>query len=104
MTTGVISAAFGIWRFTGSRRVTTVLFVGFLAGIANYLWRASTNMPRLNRDGISGFSANDLIAPVVVFVVLSVSVDRYPRSDRQRFGQARAAATVAAFVVNVITI
>jgi len=76
-----------------------------LAGAAVYLERASANMPQLNRDGVSGYSANDWLAPVVVtFVVLSVYADLFPPSNERRFAQVRAAGTITAFVVNVVTI
>ena len=75
-----------------------------LVGGTVYLWRASANMPQLNNDGIPGFSANDWLAPVVTFVVLSVYADLVPPVNQRRFAQVRAAATIAAFAVNVITI
>jgi hypothetical protein len=61
-------------------------------------------MPQLNRDGISGYSANDWLAPVVTFVVVTLYGDLFPPADERRFRQVRAAATLAAFVVNVVTI
>jgi hypothetical protein len=57
-------------------------------------------MPQLNNDGISGYSANNWVAPVIVFVVFSIYADLFPR----RFRQVRGAQTVVAFAVNVITI
>ena len=75
-----------------------------MAGMAVYLWRASANMPQLNNDGLQGYSANDWLAPVIVFVILSIYADLFPPVDLRRFGQVRAAATLVAFVVNVITI
>jgi hypothetical protein len=56
------------------------------------------------RDGISGYSANDWLAPVVTFVILTVYRDLFPRASPRRFGQLRALATITALVVNVITI
>ena len=103
-TTAVICAGIGIWRLAGRHRVVAGLIVGILAGIAVYLWRASANMPQLNNDGLSGYSANDWLAPVVVFVVLSIYADPIPPADQRRFRQVRAAATIVAFAVNVITI
>ena len=102
--TGAISAAFALWRFRGLRRLAAALVVGVLAGAAVYLWRASANMPQLNNDGLQGFSANDWLAPTITFVALSVYADLIPPSNRHRFGQVRAAATIVAFAVNVITI
>jgi hypothetical protein len=103
-TTGVIAAAIAVWRLPGRRRVIAGLFDGGSAGLAVYMWRASANMPQLNNDGIPGYSANDWLAPAIVFVVLSVYADLLPPADPRRFGQVRAAATIVALAVNVITI
>jgi hypothetical protein len=102
--TGVIAAGIGIWRFNDRRRLIGALTVGVLAAAAVFLWRASANMPQLNRDGLSGYSANDWLAPVIVYVVLSVYADLVPPTDDRRFAQVRAGATIAAFAINVITI
>src|SRR5437764_3521891 len=103
-TTGVICAGIGMWRLGERPRAVAGLIVGALAGLAVYVWRASANMPQLNNDGIQGFSANDWLAPAIVFVVLSVYADLFPPPDPRRFSQVRAAATLVAFVVNVVTI
>jgi hypothetical protein len=80
------------------------LVIGILAAAAVFLWRKSANMPQLNIDGLQGFSANDWLAPVITFVVLSLyGTVRRSRNDR-RFAQACALATLAAFIVNVVTI
>jgi phosphoglycerol transferase MdoB-like AlkP superfamily enzyme len=102
--TGVIVLGFGIWRLQERRPWLTGLSIAVLVTAAVFLWRASANMPQLNRDGLAGYSANDWLAPVVVFVVLSVYADLFPPSNERRFAQVRAAATIAAFVVNVVTI
>jgi hypothetical protein len=103
-TTGVICAGIGMWRLSGSRRIAAGLVVGVLTSVAIYLWRASANMPQFNNDGLQGFSANDWLAPVITFVVLSIYADIIPPADHRRFRQVRAAATIVAFAVNVITI
>lgn len=102
VTTGVVCAVIGAWRLAGQRRVGLV--AGVLAGFAVYLLRASANLPQLNNDGIQGFSANDWLAPALVFVVLSVYADLFPPADPRRFAQVRAAAAIVAFAVNVVTI
>jgi hypothetical protein len=101
--TAVICAAVGIWRLPGHRRVVAGLLVGALSGLAVCLWRTSANMPQLNNDGLPGYSANDWLAPAIVFF-LSVYADLFPPGDPRRFGQVRAAATIVALAVNVITI
>ena len=59
---------------------------------------------QLNNDGLSGFSANDWLAPTVSRVVLGIYGAARPRTDSQRYQRARAAATVIAFAVDVLTI
>ena len=103
-TTGAICAAIGIWRFPGRRRIVAGLAIDVLAGVAVYLWRASANMPQLNNDGLSGLSANDWLAPAIVFIIISVYAALFPPADSRRFGQVRGAATIVALAVNVITI
>jgi hypothetical protein len=104
ITTGVIAFAVGIWRFNGRRRWLDAAIVAVLVAGAVYLWRASANMPQLNNDGLPGYSANDWLAPAITFVTLSVYADLFPPVDHRRFAQVRAAATIAAFAINVITI
>ena len=103
-TTGAGVLGFAIWRLQDQHVWISRLAVALLAAAAVFLWRASANMPQLNRDGLSGNSANDWLAPVVVFVVLSVYADLFPPTDERRYKQVRAAATIAASVVNVVTI
>ena len=100
----VIAFVMGIWRFQGRRTWVDALIVGVLVAGAVYLWRASANMPQLNDDGIAGYSANDWLAPAITYITLSVYADLFPPADHRRFAQVRAAATIAAFAVNVITI
>ena len=88
----------------GPHRLPISILVGLISAGVVYLWRASANVVPLNQDGISGFSANDWLAPVVVFVALSVFADLARPGNRERFVQVRALATISAFAVNVITI
>jgi putative ABC transport system ATP-binding protein len=61
-------------------------------------------MPQLNDDGLQGSSANDWLAPVVTLVMLGIYAALRPASEPRRYDQARAAPTVVAFAVNVLTI
>jgi len=103
-TTGVLCAGVTVGCLTGRHRLPEAAAVGTIAGLVIYLWRASANMPQLNNDGISGFSANDWLAPVITFVALSIYADLRTPTNPKRFGHIRAAATIIAFAVNVITI
>jgi hypothetical protein len=102
--TAVIAFGVGVWRFQGKRRWFDAATVAVLVAGAVYLWRASANMPQLNNDGIPGYSANDWLAPAITYITLSVYADLFQPIDQRRFAQVRAAATIAAFAINVITI
>jgi hypothetical protein len=104
LTAGVICFAIALWRIPPPRQFLWSIAIGLITAGAVYLWRASANVAALNQDGIGGLSANDWLAPVVVFVALSVFADLMPPIGDRRFAQVGALATVAVFAVNVIAI
>jgi hypothetical protein len=102
--TGAVALAAGLLVLGRRRGLPESVVIAFLAAGAVFLWRKSANMPQLNNDGLSPFSANDWLAPMLTYVVLGVYASvRRPGNDR-RFAQARALAVLAAFAVNVVTI
>jgi hypothetical protein len=105
--TAGITAAFTLaaaaWRL-GRKDWLDAVGVAIAAGASVFLFRASANMPQLNADGISGFSANDWLAPAMTFVFVSLFAAIRPPADPRRFNEFRALATVASLAVNVITI
>jgi hypothetical protein len=101
---GVVAALVAAWWQRGSYRALDSFAIGLLTAAAVVLSRKSANMPQLNNDGLQGFSANDLLAPSVTFVVLGLYAAVRPAQEERRFEQARAAATIVAFAINVITI
>ena len=101
---GVIAALFAVLWLRGTRRTLDTIAIGLLTAAAVFLLRKSANMPQLNDDGLEGFSANDWLAPTVTYVVLGLYGAVRPAIETRRFQQARAAAVVVAFVVNVVTI
>ena len=78
--------------------------VAVLTAAAVFLWRKSANMPQLNTDGLRAFSANDWLAPTVTLAFLIVYKKIRQPGNNRAFDQAVAFATVAALVVNVVTI
>ena len=102
--TGLVVAALGIWLLAGRLRALEALAAGTISALAVYLFRASANMPQLNNDGIAGYSANDWLAPIAVFVALSLYADLHPPANPRRYHQLRAEETIIAFAINVITI
>jgi hypothetical protein len=101
--TAVIALATAYWRLSRTAW-TDILAVALLSGAGVFLWRLSANMPQLNDDGLPGFSANDWAAPTLTFVLLTIHLDLRAPSDPDRYRQTRALATLAALVINVITI
>ena len=102
--TGAVALVAGVLVLGRRRGVAESVAIAILSAGAVFLWRKSANMPQLNNDGLSPFSANDWLAPTLTYVVLGLYASvRRPGNDR-RFAQARALAVLAAFVVNVVTI
>jgi len=99
----VLTAAVGWWRLPRPAW-WDVAATGVLTGAAVAVWRLAANMGALNDDGLPGVSANDLAAPVLVFVVLTIYGDLRAPAEHHRFRQVRALATLLAAVVNVVTI
>lgn len=101
---GALAAVAALLLLRAERRVLETLAIGLLTAGAVFLLRKSANMPQLNDDGLQGYSANDWLAPSVTYVVLGLyGAVRRPHEPR-RFEQTRAAATLIAFVINVVTI
>ena len=103
LVTGVLALSLSAWVLRG-KSLLNVAAIGVLAGLAVFLWRQSANMPQLNEDGLSGFSANDWLAPVVVYAVLGCYAALRQVKDAGQFARAQALAAVAALVINVVTI
>lgn len=102
--TGAVALVASVLLLGRRRGLAESVAVAVLAAGAVFLWRKSANMPQLNNDGLSPFSANDWLAPTLAYVMLGLYASvRRPGNDRS-FAQARALAVLAAFVVNVVTI
>ena len=102
VTTGLFALAVAIWRLPRQWRQPAAIAV--LSAAAVFLWRISANMPQLNDDGLPGFSANDLAAPVLAYLALSAHADLRPPPDPARYRQTRALASILALLINVVTI
>lgn len=101
---GALAAVIAAFWQHGEHRPLDALAIGLLTAATVFMLRKSANMPQLNDDGLSGFSANDWLAPTVTWLVLGVYRALRPSGEPRRFEQSRAAATLIAFAVNVITI
>jgi glucose uptake protein GlcU len=101
---GALALAVALFWLHGPRRTLDALAIGLLTAGAVFMLRKSANMPQLNNDGLNGYSANDWLAPTVTFVVLGLYGAFRPAEGTRRFEQSCAAATLIAFVINVVTI
>jgi hypothetical protein len=101
--TGLISLPLAYWLLR-PRSWVEAGAVALVAAVSVFLLRKSANMGPLNDDGLSGFSANDWLAPVVTYVSLGIYAALRPPTDPIRFGRLRALVTAVSLVVNVVTI
>jgi len=69
---GVLAAAVTLLWLHDQHRVLDTFAIAILTAAAVFLLRKSADMRQLNDDGLSGFSANDWLAPTVVYVALGV--------------------------------
>ncbi len=78
--------------------------VSLMVGLSVLAWRLAGNVPPLNDDPVPLFSPNDLLCPIVTYVLLGVYAALRRPTDLARWEQARALLTMLSFVVNVIVI
>jgi hypothetical protein len=99
-----IAGALISWVWLRPCSIWAALGAGVLAGFATLGWRTVANTGAFNNDGVSGFSPNDLLAPVVTYVLLAALPAIRPALRGSRFDQTRFFTTIAALAVNVIGI
>ena len=88
----------------GMPDVREVFWVALVVGLSVLAWRLAGNVPQLNDDPVPAFSPNDVLCPVVTYVLLGVYAGFRPPADQARWEQARATLTIVSLFVNVITI
>jgi hypothetical protein len=80
--------------------IRSALVLSFLVGLSILLFRLGANVQQLNDDPIPLASPNDLLCPVVTYVVLSVYAGlRGIHNERDR-----ALLTLVSLAVNIVTI
>ena len=80
------------------------LVLSLLVGFSILLFRLGANVQQLNDDLIPLASPNDLLCPVVTFVVLSVYAGLRDTRGKARFARDRAILTLVSLAVNIVTI
>src|SRR5438270_11131692 len=101
--TGLLSLPIALWLLR-PRSLALAVGVALVAALATFGWRLCANMPDLNNDGVPGYSANDLAAPMFTYVLLGVLAAVKPPVDALRYARSRALVVAVALAVNVITI
>jgi hypothetical protein len=104
--------AFGVSLITlltwGKRQPAFVsrdaVIVALVVGISVLMWRLAANVPQLNDDPVPLFSPNDVLCPIVTYVLLGIYAGFRRPVDLARWAHARALLTIISFAVNVITI
>jgi hypothetical protein len=81
-----------------------VVALSLLVGFSILLFRLGANVQQLNDDPIPLASPNDLLCPVVTFVVLSVYTGLRGVRVEAHFARDRAILTLVSLAVNIITI
>jgi hypothetical protein len=98
----VLYVAARVWRAPFDVGGAVVLSV--LVGASILVWRLGANVPQLNDDPIPVTSPNDILCPVVTYVVLSVYVGLKTQADDKRSRRERALLTLVSLAVNIVTI
>ena len=81
-----------------------VLLLTLVVGGSVLLGRLACNTPTLNNDPLAGFSPNDLLCPMLSFVMLEVFIGLRPLEQEKVWLRLRGLLVLISFAVNVLTI
>jgi hypothetical protein len=98
----VVSLGIAKWRH---RDVSTreSAYTALVVAASILLWRLAGNVAVLNDDPIPAVSPNDVLCPVVTYVMLGIYAAARPE-PAARWEHLRAQLTLVSFLINVITI
>lgn len=82
----------------------SVMLLTLVVGGSVFVGRLVCNIAPLNNDPVSGFSPNDLLCPMLSFVMLEVLIGLRPLEQEKVWSRLRALLVLISFVVNVLTI
>ncbi len=81
-----------------------VIILAALVGFSVFAWRMAGNVAQLNDDPMSPFSPNDLLCPLITYVVLGLYGAFRRPVNSEDWEKTRAWLTLVSFVVNVVFI
>jgi hypothetical protein len=105
-TTSIISfiVLLFLQRRTQALSFQTILWLSLLAGLSVLFWRSASNVAQLDNDPIPPFSTNDLICPIVTYIVLELAAACLHPIEGEHWEKTRASLTLVSFLVNVLVI
>jgi hypothetical protein len=100
----VVVWSYGRWSKEAALTAAESVIVAVLAGLSILVWRLAGNTQALNEDPIAFVSPNDVLGPVLTYVVLGLYADMRRGIDRPAWGRVRALLTLTSLIVNIVTI
>lgn len=108
--TAAITAVITLVVMWWTRRAMKVLsvfdlvLIALVAGGSVLLWRAAGNVPALNNDPIPAISPNDVLCPLVTYLLLGMYAAFRPPVEQDSFERLRVWIAVISLLVNIITL
>jgi hypothetical protein len=96
--------SYGRWSKAAALTAAESVLIAVLAGLSILVWRLAGNTQPLNDDPLPLVSPNDVLCPVLTYVILGLYADVRRGVDRPGWGRVRALLTIASLIVNVVTI
>jgi hypothetical protein len=100
----VVVWSYGRWSKEAALTATESVIIAVLVGLSILVWRLAGNTPPLNDDPIAFVSPNDVLCPVLTYVILGLYAGVRRAGDRPGWGRVRALLTITSLIVNVVTI
>lgn len=95
------------WWMSRSRSALSgfdLVLIALVAGGSVFLWRAAGNVPALNNDPIPATSPNDVLCPLVTYLLVGMYAAFRPQIPQDSFERLRVWIAIISLLVNIITI
>jgi hypothetical protein len=105
-TTVVITLVVTWWMLRGMKTLSVfdLVLLALVAGGSVLLWRAAGNVPALNDDPIPAISPNDVLCPLVTYLLVGMYAAFRLQVPQSSFERLRVWIAVISLLVNLITI
>src|SRR6266700_4950340 len=104
--TAVLTLVVMWWARRGGKALSVfdLVLIALVAGGSVLLWRAAGNVPALNNDPIPATSPNDVLCPLVTYLLVGMYAAFRPQIPQGDFERLRVWIAVISLLVNIITI